>query len=463
MKLIAILVLIIVTELHLAHSIRYFNKRQPRSQTSPQLTLDVLPHPGAHPTPVITEVTESTADYHFPAENSTLNFICTIKHATARYNIVIQKQDRETKEITDLLTKGEYEISQNLDKERFKVIFEDYIENNVNFYKLTFTINRLKLSDNGIYKCTYNKITKQVNALIYKQLKPSDVVFPASTLPKTNEFEVDTEYSFGCRAFEVYPKPMVRFEHSGGEDLTQFVSEKDLTHPPNDSNDAYYSITISSSLNYTIKYTDHLKNLSCIVNNTVNSSEVKSILLQVIGMKVLDDLCKRTQDVKDGSTSVKLTCNFFANPKPDVIEWHTKKPTDQQQQQKPETPASTNEAGAENADQQQPAQLVEPEDDKLKLSDDFSSDEYQVTINDLGSHIYEAVLEIKDVKLDHHKPYNLYLGQGDKVLSTEIKLTSEVELRNQRVTASTGILSNFHSNLLVLVSSLATLAFTFLF
>jgi hypothetical protein len=66
----------------------HHNKRQ-QSGLSPQLTLDVEPHPGlAHTYVNHTPITE----YYFPADSSVLNFTCTIKHPSFKYKLTMMRE-----------------------------------------------------------------------------------------------------------------------------------------------------------------------------------------------------------------------------------------------------------------------------------------------------------------------------------------------------------------------------------
>lgn len=392
--------------------IKYLNKR---NQQVPQLTLDVIPHQGVAPS---SGIDESTPDYYFPVDSGLLNFTCTIKHPQQRYRMRIIKEQLPLTEL-ELIDSGDYVLNTKIkDSERYILEYTEGIIDGSSYLRVSLLIKQLKLSDNGVYRCFYYKTSKQVNAIVYKKLLSRDIVFPTSS--RRHGYEIDQEHSFACRANDMYPKPNITFSHSDSSvDLKPFYHEKDLTIVPNNNDDNYYMHTIVSTLNYTLKYTDHLKILACRVCGAANSSETKTITLHVNGIQFIDNLCKTEQGTKANQPDFKITCRFFANPKVETT-WETTL-------ESPSVAETVTESDTSNelSEETTPTPL-----NILTITEDSTNDEYSQKTEELGEGLYETVLTINLVK--DFKVFTIKLRNDHKELSRNIRMVTENQLRSQQ-------------------------------
>ena len=398
----------------------------------PQLTLDItqdariLPTPHGDPVP----------KYDFKIDD-VLNFTCTIKHPSFKYKMRIVKTSKfnEDEKGVDLIDES-HELAASLrDQKRFKLSYDDEIfdEAGARYMRVSLIIHNLTLSDNGIYKCKYSNITKQVNTAVYKPLHLKDISFGSAHAPaphagghkseSKHQYEVDVPISFLCRVAEAYPKPEIKFIHSSDIDLAPFTSEKELGHSTEPetqkhSDDPYYLHSVVASLNYTIKHTDHNQNLSCQVSNAPNGTMTKTIHLDVKGFKVIENLCKDNQDVKIGAADFNLTCVYFANPRRDAV-WEHKtlapKPTEAPAEDG-SVPADSAASAAGTEESINAVSVAQPED---------SITSYVEEMEPIGSGIYKAVITFKSVQNDDIKAYTFKLD--DTSFSREIKLNVEDE------------------------------------
>ena len=138
-------------------------------------------------------------------------------------------------------------------------------------------------------------------------------------------------------------------------------------------NKTTYYYTEVSEMQLVPKYTDHNKNLTCLVF-TIGSSNLtveKTLLLNVDGFQ-LTDKCSTFFKAVVNDTDVNFSCTYFANPKV-VPEWTT--------QQRSVT---------------------------IKISS-FESEKsnYVSSFEELGNRLYRATLRVKQVTLSDYKAYKM--------------------------------------------------------
>lgn len=70
---------------------------------------------------------------------------------------------------TDMLDTSQYVINPKLEASRFNVIPVEFIQDNAAVLRITFTIKDLRLTDNGLYRCTYNHSYKDIKLEVYSK------------------------------------------------------------------------------------------------------------------------------------------------------------------------------------------------------------------------------------------------------------------------------------------------------
>ena len=136
----------------------------------PTLTVDVAPSL-THSSPVALHQ-DNIVEYWF-ALDEIFNLSCVIKHPSYKYFISIIREQILTNgsktEPVDLLNKGTLELNPDLKDDRLTTEDIDYTDQSANHIRISLIIRDLQLKDNGIYKCTYYQLVKQIKVVVFSK------------------------------------------------------------------------------------------------------------------------------------------------------------------------------------------------------------------------------------------------------------------------------------------------------
>jgi hypothetical protein len=139
----------------------------------PTLTVDVGAS-GASNTPVAIHQ-DNLIEYKF-AVGEVFNLSCVIKHPSHKYRIAITREhlfsNGSKSEPTDLLDKLSLEPNPELKDDRFAT--EDYefvgaLDPTARHLRVSLIIKDLDIKDNGLYKCSYYQLVKQIKVVVYSK------------------------------------------------------------------------------------------------------------------------------------------------------------------------------------------------------------------------------------------------------------------------------------------------------
>jgi hypothetical protein len=269
---------------------------------------------------------------------------------------------------------------------------------------------------------------------------------------KSDKLNINVPTAVQCRVNDVYPKPRIGFSHSSRDLTEKDYTERDTTVNKQLNN---YLFSVTSAYNFTPTYADNNQMLNCIVNVTgsQNVTLTKQLLLNVVGVQILESECSATQGTNLGE-EFKIECVFFSSPKKAPSFWET---SEEAKGEEGATAAETSVSTSVSAATSAPAAAVAAAaaesavtTTQLRINDGDDLPNYMASVEAFGaanSGLYKATLKIKEVRAQDFKNYTFKVDRFERV----IRLTKGV-----RDAALTGVenrapaMTTFiHSNILL--------------
>ncbi len=140
---------------------------------TPMLTLAVDHSLPGLPPVHIPAIDNSLVEYKFQI-GEVFNLSCVVKHPLHRIKIAITREQIYTNgyktNVTDLLSKYSLDPNQDLNDDRLTTEVDEYdSDSGASYLRVSLLIKDLDIKDTGFYKCTYDKIVKQIKVVVYSE------------------------------------------------------------------------------------------------------------------------------------------------------------------------------------------------------------------------------------------------------------------------------------------------------
>jgi hypothetical protein len=285
---------------------------------------------------------------------------------------------------------------------------------------------------------------------------------------KSDKLPINVPTAVQCRVNDVYPKPRIGFSHSSRDLTEKDYTERDTTVNKQLNN---YLFSVTSAYNFTPTYADNNKMLNCIVNVTgaQNQSMTKQLLLNVVGVAVLENECSATQGTNLGEQDFKIECVFFSSPKKSVSFWETSEEARSEEATTaaataPETSANLPTAAATDGLAKGAAAVAAAVATPLRINDGDDLPNYSASVEAYGaanSGLYKATLKIKEVRAQDFKNYTFKVDRFERVirLSKGVRDAALTGVENRAISSNVLFSAPFvHSNILLALAPLVTYA-----